>query len=138
MIENFAAAWVWIKPKFHRAVRTYDLHPGKIVVTAEESFFVLFKRDFYHNFKNHFPHITKSGGVHFGFAQIMNKALLNKAISEGVDWIVFVMPDKHCYKCSAKFFKNFYDLYHTDVPYLEGEIAMPLDFFEPAFYEVAV
>jgi len=55
---------------------------------------------------------------------------LNRALIEGITKLIFITPDKKIYTCYSNLFKKFYLKNKTDVPHLEGEIAMPLDFFE--------
>ena len=134
-LDDLQGAWEYLKPFMPGVVRVDDMRPGKLVIKRDESFLIMFKRDFYHSFKNHFPYVKKESGVPYGYGQIMSKILLNKALDAGVNWLVFVMPDRKVYKCHVKLFKKFYDKNQTDVPYLPGEIAMPLDFFEPLIKE---
>ena len=118
------------KGLFGRVVKVENLGPARLVKTKEEMFLVMFKREYYKSFQYHFPHIQKVGGGRYGYAQIMSESLLNKAFHYRVNWIVFIMPDKKAYRCHPKLFKKFFDEHQTRVPYLPGEIAMPLDYFE--------
>lgn len=104
--------------------------PGIEVRVGEDRYLIMHKREYYKSFKLHFPNVLKDNESSYGYAQIMTKELLEQAISSGVHWVVFVTPDARAYRCAAMLFKKFYDKYHTDVPHLPGEIAMPLDYFE--------
>ena len=91
---------------------------------------VQFKREYYHNFAHHFPDVKKPDGKPYGWAQIMSLKSLNRAIVEDIEKVIFITPDGKMYSCYTNQFKKFYLKNETDVPHLEGEIAMPLDFFE--------
>lgn len=100
---------------------------GYFVESKSETYFVMFKRDFYKRFRQHF---SGPEFEHFGYAQIMNLELLNEIVERDIDWIVFVMPDGKAYRANPRLFKKFHEKYKTDVPHLVGEVALPLNFFE--------
>lgn len=98
----------------------------------DEKYLMMFKREYYQNFKYHFPNIKKDNGKNYGWAQIMSKSLLDYACKEttNIDWILCVTPDGKAYKCPPMLFKRFSTKHGTDVPHLQGEVAMPLDMFD--------
>jgi hypothetical protein len=81
---------------------------------------VCFKRDYYKNFQFHFP---KVGYV--GYGQVANKHLLEYCDENGYEYIM-VMPDGKVYRISPRSWLDYYKVYKTDVPHLDGEIAIPL------------
>ena len=102
------------------------------MIYNDEKYLVMFKREYYKNFKYHFQHIKKSNGKSYGWAQIMSRSLLDYACkqSSDVDWILFITPDGKAYKCPPLLFKKFSEKYDTEVPHLQGEVALPLDMFD--------
>ena len=103
---------------------------GTVIEHNTGRYFVMFKREYYRNFKYHFPELKKDNDKSFGWAQIMSMSLLNWACSNNIAWIVFITPDGKAYRCSAQKFKDYVELYGTEVPHLKGEVAMPLDYFD--------
>ena len=102
-----------------------------VVVKSEDAtYMVMFKREYYQAFQNHFPNIIKDDGKPYGYAQIMSIELLYWALRNKITYLVFVTPDRKIYKCRPIIFKKFVEKHHTEVPHLLGELALPLDYFE--------
>lgn len=99
--------------------------PSAIIQANGKTYMVQFKRNYYKSFSVHFPQFRE-----YGYGQVMSIGLLERAIISGIDQIVFITPDRNIYSCYPMQFKRFYEKYHTDVPHLDGEIAMPLKFFK--------
>jgi hypothetical protein len=108
-----------------------SLGPGVVFSHSTGKYFVMYKREYYKNFKHHFPEVLKSDGKSYGWAQIMTRELLNYSAHDdsGIDWILFVTPDGKAYRAASRLFKRFVDKHNTEVPHLKGEVAMPLDYF---------
>ncbi|MCJ7816554.1 MAG: hypothetical protein MUP55_01730 [Candidatus Aenigmarchaeota archaeon] len=100
-----------------------------VFVSKGESYLAMFKREYYKNFKYHFPHCKKPTGTDYGWAQIMSLSLLKLALMRNVKEIVFITPDAKAYACTPADFMSFYKQHTTNVPHLAGEVAMPLDNF---------
>ena len=84
-----------------------------------EKFLVMFKRDFYHQFSNHFPKIPEAG-----YGMIISKKIVEWAADEEMT-LVAVMPRGVAYKCGAVEAIEYYRKWKTDVPHIEGEIGTP-------------
>ena len=102
---------------------------GNKDIKSKETYLVMFKRQYYRAFKSHFPNCTKADGKPYGWAQIMNKELLERACRRNINWVAFVTPDGAVYKTLPMQFKRFSEAYKTETPHLKGEVAMPLPFF---------
>ena len=102
-----------------------------IIKTNQHKILVIFKRQYYHNFKHHFPHIKKDNGKPYGYAQIISLELLNYAIIKNIDRIVFVMPDRKIYETMPGLIHKYHKKYKTEVPYLKEDktAAIPLEYF---------
>lgn len=92
-----------------------------------EQYFVMFKRDFYKRFSDHFPKVPKKG-----YGVLTAKKIVSWAADEGVN-IAAVFPSGRCYVIDAMDFWLFYEEYQTDCPHIEGEIAAPLEMFKRLF-----
>ena len=130
-LQNFGDAIIFLR----RSIKTIDFigRFDDISIVARirgERSLVQFKREYYRNFAYHFPDVKKTDGKPYGWAQIMSLSSLNRAIVEDIEKVIFITPDGKMYSCYSNLFKKFYLKNKTDVPHLEGEIAMPLDFFE--------
>jgi len=131
MINNFGEAVAYIRDNVAEVDFKGRFDDTSMVARIKgELTLIQFKRDFYHNFPYHFPNVVKADGTKYGWAQIMSLSSLNRALIEGITKLIFITPDKKIYTCYSNLFKKFYLKNKTDVPHLEGEIAMPLDFFE--------
>jgi len=92
-----------------------------------EFYCVTFKREWYHNFSNHFPFVPDKG-----IGQIASLNLLEACRWKGVENLVAVMPDGVAYVCSVKEFLEYYYKWGTDVEtttgheHLQGEVASPV------------
>ena len=130
-LQNFAEAIVFLRKSINGIDFIGRFDDTSIVAKVKGTkSLIQFKREYYRNFAYHFPEVKKEDGSSYGWAQIMSLSSLNRAIIEGIDKIVFITPDGKMYSCYSQLFKKFYLKNKTDVPHLEGEIAMPLDFFE--------
>lgn len=130
MIENIEGALARAIHLLGGARIGQRMGPAQLLEGKDGSFLVMFKREFYRAFQDHFPGLLNRNDNPFGFAQVMSKSLLFAAESRMVDWLVFVMPDGKAYKCATGQFIIFYRKNRTDVPHLPGEVAMPLEYFE--------
>jgi hypothetical protein len=106
------------------------LGKGMVIALDRELYLVMFKREFYGAFGSHFPNLKNHKGNTYGFAQVMSKSMLDEVCSMNVDFLVFIIPNGHAYKCPPNLFKRYSEKYETSVPHLKGEVAMPLDYFE--------
>lgn len=104
--------------------------PAMIFTYNDTRYLLMHKRDYYKNFKHHFPEVLKEDGNAYGWAQIMSMELLDYCIDHNIAWVAFVTPDGKSYCASAKLFKKFVERHGTYVPHLKGEVAMPLEMFE--------
>jgi hypothetical protein len=130
-IKSFGEAIAHLREEIKRIEFTGRFDDTAVVAKIKgDKCLIQFKREYYRNFSNHFPKVKKPNGNSYGWAQIMSLDSLNRAIIEGIDRLIFITPDGKIYSCYSKLFKKFYEKHKTDVPHLEGEVAMPLDFFE--------
>jgi hypothetical protein len=137
-IESLGAALALVQGILPELIIEKNYGPGIIFNHAKGRFFMMYKREYYKNFKYHFPEVLKEDGKPYGWAQIMSLELLNYCAhdSNSIDWVLFVTPDGRAYKSAARLFKKFVDRYNTEVPHLKGEVAMPLDYFQNLEEEV--
>jgi len=84
-----------------------------------EQYLVTFKRDFYHQFSNHFPNLPEPG-----YGMTFNKKPVTWAAMEGLT-LVAVMPRGVAYRCPADEAQAYYLKWKTDVPHIEGEMGTP-------------
>jgi hypothetical protein len=105
---------------------------GYFMLNDYERYFLMYKREYYKNFKYHFPDVKKPDGKSYGWAQVMNKQVLDYILKkkQNVTWLLFATTDAKIYKCTPQNFYNFVTKYNTEVPHLKGEVAVPLDLFE--------
>jgi hypothetical protein len=89
-----------------------------------ERYCICFKREYYQNFQFHFPSLGK-----VGWGQIANKELIERC-AKGNFTYVAIMPDGKMYQIDPTFWLNYYTRFKTDVPHLEGEIAVPMKLFK--------
>jgi hypothetical protein len=129
MIDSLGAALASLRTKDAGLIIGEKIEAGQVVKMQDKSYLVMFKREYYQNFKYHFPNVKKENGNSYGYAQIMGKDMLSWAC-KNVDFVLFVTPDNKMYKCPPKIFQTFVDIHQTIVPHLTSEVAMPLDFFE--------
>lgn len=115
------------QPEQIQLLRINDV--GYVFRVGGEKALVMFKRELYHNFRYHFPDILKPSGTHYGYGQIMSRKMLEYACS-CLDWVYFITEDGKVYRCRPMLFYKFYLKYHTDVPHLPGEVALPIELFE--------
>ena len=111
------------------AVNIRVMPPGIAYLEKEDKKLLVFKRQYYRSFSRHFREIVKDTGRGNGYAQTMNLKLLKMAERLGIESLVIVMEDGAAYETYIKTFINYYEKYKTDVPHLDGEVAMPLDYF---------
>jgi hypothetical protein len=124
-IKNLEQATTHFKDTLkEKTVRTERRSYAVFIETESgKKYCVCYKRDYYKNFQYHFPNLGK-----VGWGQIANKDLLLGCLGEGAKYIS-VMPDGKIYAIEPSFWLSYYERFHTDVPHLKGEIAIPLKFF---------
>lgn len=93
----------------------------------DKRYFVMFKREFYRQFSNHFPEVPQKG-----YGVVTAKKIVAWAADEGV-YIAVVFPSGRCYSIDGYDFWLFYEEYKTDCKHLEGEIAVSLERFKREF-----
>jgi len=130
-LKTLTDAFIYFR-KNHPEARIFGKMKAGLLIDFDKEFHLFqFKREMYHNFGFHFPHIKKPDGKHYGWAQIMSLEMLKQAIDKWkVDKLIFALPNGKFYTCYAQQFLQFYRKNDTDVPHIEGEIALPLEFFE--------
>lgn len=127
-IRNKFEALVAFKTHKPNSVVFREFDFGYLISYQNKRYLLMFKRDFYKSFKHHFKHIPEMRN--YGYAQIMNLSMLKMAIEDGIEYVAFAMPTGNIYQCNPRLFLKFYEKYHTEVPHLKGEVALPLNFFE--------
>ena len=94
---------------------------------TEETYVVMYKREFYLYFSKHFMHVPDKGyGVLCNHNLVYFAALNDHRIAA-------VFPDGRCYWCSGMVFQRYYEEYDTECTRLPGEIATPLSKWERLF-----
>ena len=99
--------------------KVYKKEFAYFIHTEYNKYCLTFKREFYHNFKYH-TNIKNAG-----WGQIANKKLVTYCANFGYILII-VMPNGNIYGIDGKKFIKYYLKFKTDVPYLDGEIAISL------------
>lgn len=129
MIKDLTEATIELKKYID--FKTFKQHgAGVLISDKSEDYYFMFKREYYRNFNKHFPEVKKDDGKSYGWAQIMSKRLLNEVIALDIPWILFMDTEGKVYRIASKLWRNFVQMYDTEVPHIEGEVAIPLDFFE--------
>ncbi len=100
---------------------------GALFEDGGEQYFVMFKREFYRHFSQHFPEVPQKG-----FAVITAKQIVNWAADKGI-LIAAIFPSGRCYSIDGYDFWLFYEEYKTEVKHLEDEIACPLEMWKRLF-----
>lgn len=96
---------------------------------TEERYLVLFKREFYYRFSNHFPKLPSENK---GYGMLANIKLVHWCALEGIK-MAAIMPDGKCYVIDGLEFWRFYEKYKTDSPHIKEEIASPLNMWSRLF-----
>jgi len=119
-LEYFKA----LKPEatIESPVKLNNSRIGVVYRGDEKAYLVLFKRDTYHHFGNHFENIPDEDKVH---GMICNYKLVAWAATAGVELVV-VFPNRDIYSIPGSKFWDYYEKYFTDVKHAPGEIATPL------------
>jgi len=101
---------------------------GALYEDLNERYLVMFKREFYRSFSNHFPDVPQTG-----YGVVTAKKIVAWAVDEGII-IAAIFPSGRCYCIDAYDFWLFYEEYKTDCKHLKGqEIAAPLEKFKRLF-----
>ena len=130
-INSLGEAVAFVMSKLHCASIKETWSGIAVVITFQgENYLVTYKRDYYRNFKYHFPNCKQPDGTDYGWAQVMNKILIDRACEDYISFMVFVMPNKKAYKIKPTVFKEFIMKHNTEVPHLKGEMSIPLQYFE--------
>lgn len=84
-------------------LETIEINQGRyrVLKTDKETFLVLFKRDFFHNFGKYF---RDKGAT--GMGETINLTHLKEGVSKGIMKIIFVYPNGHIYSIGLEDFLN--------------------------------
>ncbi len=93
----------------------------------EQTFMVMYKREFYFHFSRHFRHVPDTG-----YGVLANHKLVHWAALRE-HRIAAVFPDGRCYAIDGLTFLKYYEEYGTECPNLPGEIATPLSMWVRVF-----
>jgi len=118
------------KPGAHKVtdVNFEGARIGALFEDLNERYLVMFKREFYRSFSDHFPDVPQKG-----YGVVTAKKIVGWAADEGII-IAAIFPSGRCYSIDGYDFWLFYEEYKTDCRHLKGEeIAAPLEAFKREF-----
>jgi len=118
------------KPGAHKVtdVNFEGARIGAVFEGLNERYLVMFKREFYRRFSEHFPDVPQRG-----YGVVTAKKIVGWAADEGLI-LAAVFPSGRCYSIDGYDFWLFYEEYKTDCRHLKGEeIAAPLEAFKRLF-----
>jgi len=119
-LEYFRA----LKPEIsiESPVKLQNSRIGAVFRGENEAYLVLFKRDTYRHFGNHYENIPDGDKV---YGMICNYKLVAWAATAEVE-IVVIFPNRDIYSIPGITFWDYYEKYRTDVKHAPGEIATPI------------